>query len=42
MLERLRAHNVIDFVYEPGAIHFTVGPEAERLLPLLDRLIGEP
>ena len=40
-LERLRAHNVIDFVYEPGAIHFTVGPEAKRLLPLLDRLIGD-
>ena len=40
-LERLRAHNVIDFVYEPGAIHFTVGPEAERLLPLAERLIGE-
>ena len=41
VLERLRAHNVVDFVYEPGAIHFTVGPEAKRLLPLLDRLIGE-
>lgn len=41
VLERLRAHNVIDFVYEPGAIHFTVGPEAERLLPLVDELIGE-
>ena len=41
VLERLRAHNVVDFVYEPGAIHFTVGPDAERLLPLLDRLIGD-
>jgi hypothetical protein len=41
VLERLRAHNIVDFVYEPGAIHFTVGPEAKRLLPLLDRLIGE-
>ncbi len=40
-LERLRAHNVIDFVYEPGAIHFTVGPEGERLLPLLDKLVGK-
>jgi hypothetical protein len=40
-LERLRAHNVLDFVYEPAAIHFTVGPEGKRLLPLLDRLIGE-
>jgi len=41
VLERLRAHNVVDFVYEPAAIHFTVGPEGKRLLPLLDRLIGE-
>jgi hypothetical protein len=41
VLERLRAHNVIDFVYEPAAIHFTVGPEGERLLPLLDKLIGK-
>lgn len=41
VLERLRAHNVIDFVYEPGAIHFTVGPEADRLLPLVDELIGD-
>jgi hypothetical protein len=41
VLERLRAHNVIDFVYEPGAIHFTVGPEGETLLPLLDRLVGD-
>jgi hypothetical protein len=41
VLERLRAHNVIDFVYEPAAIHFTVGPEAEKMLPLLDQLIGE-
>ena len=41
VLERLRAHNVIDFVYEPGAIHFTVGPEGKRLLPLLDRLIAD-
>lgn len=41
VLERLRAHNVLDFVYEPGAIHFTVGPEAKVLLPLAERLIGE-
>ena len=41
VLERLRAHNVIDFVFEPGAIHFTVGPEAERLMPVLDRLIAD-
>lgn len=31
-LERLRALNVADWVYEPDAIHVTVGPEAERLL----------
>jgi hypothetical protein len=41
VLERLRAHNVIDFVYEPGAIHFTVGEEGKRLMPLVDRLIGD-
>ena len=32
VLERLRALNVLDFVYEPGAVHITVGPEAEALL----------
>lgn len=42
VLERLRAHNVVDFVFEPGAIHFTVGPEGERLMPVLDALIEEP
>jgi hypothetical protein len=41
VLERLRAHDVLDFVYEPAAIHFTVGPEGKRMLPLLDRLIGK-
>lgn len=41
VLERLRAHNVVDFVFEPGAIHFTVGPEGERLMPVLERLIGD-
>jgi hypothetical protein len=41
VLERLRAHNVLDFVYEPAAIHFTVGPEGKQMLPLLDRLIGK-
>jgi hypothetical protein len=39
-LERLRAHHIIDFVYEPAAIHFTVGPEAQKLLPLNERLLG--
>ncbi len=32
VLERLRALNVLDWVYEPGAVHITVGPEAEALL----------
>ena len=41
VLERLRAHNVVDFVYEPGAIHFTVGPEGRRLMPVLERLIAD-
>jgi hypothetical protein len=39
-IERLRAHDVLDFVYEPAAIHFTVGPEAAKLLPLNKRLLG--
>jgi hypothetical protein len=42
VLEKLRAHNVIDFVYEPAAIHFTVGPRARLLLPLNERLLGTP
>jgi hypothetical protein len=41
VLERLRAHDVLDFVYEPAAIHFTVGPEAKRLLPIAQKLVGE-
>jgi hypothetical protein len=41
-LERLRALNVIDFVYEPAALHVTVGPRAEELLPVLDKLIERP
>jgi hypothetical protein len=41
VLERLRAHDMVDFVYEPGAIHFTVGPEAKVMLPLAEQLIGE-
>lgn len=32
VLERMRALNVLDFVFEPGAIHVTVGREAEALL----------
>jgi soluble lytic murein transglycosylase-like protein len=41
-LERLRALDVIDWVYEPAAIHVTAGPEAKALVPLLDRLIVRP
>lgn len=34
VLERLRALEVIDWVYEPGALHLTVGPRARPLMPL--------
>jgi hypothetical protein len=37
MLDRLTALDVIAWVREPAAIHITVGPRAEALLPLLDR-----
>jgi hypothetical protein len=40
VLERLRALRVIDWVYEPTAIHLTVGPDGERYEPLLTRLEG--
>lgn len=42
VLERLRALSVIDWVYEPAAIHLTVGPDGERYLPLYDALIEGP
>lgn len=35
-LERLRALAVIDWVYEPGAIHVTVGPDGGRFLERLE------
>jgi hypothetical protein len=35
VLERLRALGVGDWVEEPTALHFTVGPEGRRFLPLL-------
>ena len=38
VLERLRALRVIDWVYEPTAIHLTVGPDGERYEPLLTRV----
>jgi soluble lytic murein transglycosylase-like protein len=41
-LERLRALNLIDWVYEPTALHVTAGPRAKELLPLLDKLIERP
>jgi hypothetical protein len=41
VLERLRALNVIDWVYEPTAIHLTVGPDGERFEPLLDALLPD-
>lgn len=40
VLERLKALRVLDFVYEPGAIHFTVGPDAEAYLPLYEAVAG--
>ena len=39
VLERLRSLRVVDFVFEPAAIHVTVGPDAEELLPLYEGLI---
>jgi soluble lytic murein transglycosylase-like protein len=42
VLERLRALNVIDWVYEPAALHVTAGPRAHELLPFLDKLIERP
>ena len=38
VLERLRALSVIDWVYEPTAIHVTVGSDGARYRPLLTRL----
>lgn len=40
VLDRLRALNLISWVREPGAIHITAGPDAERLRGLLDRVDG--
>lgn len=37
---RLKALGVIDFVIEPGAVHFTAGPDCERYRPLVDELAG--
>lgn len=35
VLGRLQALGVLDFIHEPGAIHFTVGPEGKAFLPML-------
>jgi Transglycosylase SLT domain len=40
VLDRLRALNVISYVFEPQAIHLTVGPEGERFMELYDALLG--
>lgn len=40
VLERLRALRVIDWVFEPSAIHLTAGPDAERLLPIYEAVAG--
>ena len=37
-LDRLQVLDVVAWVREPAAIHVTVGTDAERLLPLLDRV----
>jgi hypothetical protein len=37
-LDRLQAMNLIAWVREPAAIHVTVASEADRLLPLLERV----
>jgi soluble lytic murein transglycosylase-like protein len=41
VLTRLRSLGVIDWVYEPTAIHLTVGPEGRRFRPLLDALLED-
>ncbi|CAA9513772.1 MAG: hypothetical protein AVDCRST_MAG45-2075, partial [uncultured Solirubrobacterales bacterium] len=39
VLERLRSLRVIHHVYEPGEIHITAGPDADRLLELQETLV---
>lgn len=41
VLERLRSLRVVDWVYEPTAIHVTVGPDGRRFRPLADELLRE-
>jgi hypothetical protein len=40
-LDRLQALGVIAWVYEPAAIHLTVGPDGEKYLPLYDTLVKD-
>lgn len=40
VLDRLKTLDVIDWVYEPGAIHLTVGPDADRFMPLYEGLVA--
>ncbi len=42
VLDRLRTLNAIAWVREPAAIHITAGPDADALLPLLERVGIEP
>jgi hypothetical protein len=42
VLDRLRSLNAIAWVREPRAIHVTAAPDAEVLLPLLDRVNIDP
>lgn len=42
VLDRLRSLNAIAWAREPRAIHITVAPDAEVLLPLLERVNIEP
>ncbi len=42
LLDRLRTLNAIAWVREPAAIHITAGPDADALLPLLERVGIEP
>jgi hypothetical protein len=42
VLDRLRSLNAIAWVREPNAIHVTVSADAQRLLPLLERVNIDP
>lgn len=42
VLGRLRALEVLDWVYEPAAFHVTVGPDGQAFRALLDALLKKP